>query len=336
MEDVARLAGVSRALVSLVIRDSPKVSDRARRDVLAAAGQLGYRPNLLARNLASRQTLTIGVLLDDLHNPFFAEVANGILAAADHTDYRVLFSTGRRRPAVEAHAVEAFLELRVDGIILVGPRLTRAAIDSSAAEVPLVAVGRTLRSKVADTVNTDEEAGARLAIEHLVQLGHERIAHIDGGRGAGSAPRRAAYRSAMRRADLGRHIRIVGGDFTELSGARAVAGLVSSGSLPTAIFAANDISAIGALDRLGGQGLRVPQDISLVGYDNTDLAAIHHISLTTIDQPRAEMGRLAFETLLRRIDRGRTDTVNLAVSPSLIVRKTTAPVDRRAARSDRR
>ncbi len=328
MEDVARLAGVSRALVSLVIRDSPKVSDRARRDVLAAAEQLGYRPNLLARNLASRRTMTIGVLLDDLHNPFFAEVADGILTAANDTDYRILFSTGRRRPPVEALAVEAFLELRVDGIILVGPRLTKAVIESSAAEVPLVTVGRTLRSKVADTVTTDDGVGAGLAVEHLVHLGHERIAHIDGGHGAGSAPRRAGYRAAMRRHGLGRHIRIVGGDFTELSGAQAAAGLVKSGQLPTAIFAANDISAIGALHRLGEQGLRVPQDISLVGYDNTDLAAIHHISLTTVDQPRAEIGRLAFETVLQRIGRSRTASVNLAVSPSLVVRKTTAPVRR--------
>jgi DNA-binding LacI/PurR family transcriptional regulator len=323
MEDVARLAGVSRALVSLVMRESPKVSERSRRQVLAAAEQLGYRPNLLARNLASRRTMTIGVLLNDLHNPFFAEVADGILYAADQSDYRVLFSTGRVRPAAEAQAVEALLELRVDGIILLSPRLTTASIEATAADVPTVAVGRTLRSKIVDTVNNDEREGARLAVDHLVDLGHEQIVHIDGGRGAGGPPRRAGYERAMH--GHGLMPRTVNGDFTELSGARAVTTLLKSGVVPTAIFAANDLSAVGALDRLDEEGLRVPEDISLIGYDNVGLAAMHHISLTTVDQPRAEMGRLAFETLLERIGRSRTTAVARAVSPSLVIRRSTAP-----------
>jgi DNA-binding LacI/PurR family transcriptional regulator len=330
LEDVARLAGVSRALASLVIRDSPKVSERSRRGVLAAAERLGYRPNLMARNLASRRTMTIGVLLNDLNNPFFAEVADGIMQAADRSDFRVLFSTGRRRPALEAQAVEAFLELRVEGIILVSPRLSIGPIEAAAHDVPLVVVCRTLRSKRVDTVNNDEYAGASLAIEHLVGLGHEKIVHIDGGRGAGSAPRRAGYRRAMRDLGLADRVRTVGGDFTELSGARAVSALLTSEDRPTAIFAANDLSATGALDQLDEEGLRVPEDISLVGYDNIGLAAMHHISLTTIDQPRSEMGRLALQTLLERIDRSRAETVAHAVSPSLVIRRTTAPVTSQA------
>jgi DNA-binding LacI/PurR family transcriptional regulator len=326
MDDVARLAGVSRALVSLVIRDSPKVSERSRRDVLAAAEQLGYRPNLIARNLASRRTMTIGVLLNDLHNPFFAEVADGILQAADDTDYRVLFSTGRRRPAAEAQAVEAFLELRVDGIILVSPHIPAARIEATAHEVPIVVGGRPLRSSSVDTVSNDEAVSADLAVGHLVGLGHERIVHIDGGRGAGGPPRRAGYRRAVRRYDVPE--RIVHGDFTETSGWRAVSELLDRAELPTAIFAANDLSAVGALDRLEEAGLRVPEDVSLIGHDNTGLAAMHHMSLTTIDQPRAAIGRLAVETLLERIDRPQTRAHNRLVQPSLVVRRSTAPPSR--------
>jgi DNA-binding LacI/PurR family transcriptional regulator len=329
MEDVARLAGVSRALVSLVMRESPKVSARSRRDVLAAAERLGYRPNLMARNLASRRTMTLGVLLNDLHNPFFAEVADGILETTDRRDYRVLFSTGRCRAAAEAQAVEGFLEQRVDGVILVSPRLPMARIEAVAREVPVVAVCRELRSKMVDTVFNDEEQGAALAVDHLVELGHERIVHIDGGRGAGSAPRRAAYRKAMRRHGLGRYEQVVGGDFTEQSGFRAVTSLLRTGTIPTGLFAANDLSAAGALNRLEEAGLRVPDDVSLVGYDNTGLSAMRHLSLTTIHQPRDEMGRIAVDTVLERVGRARTMAVSRAVTPSLVVRRTTAPVARR-------
>jgi DNA-binding LacI/PurR family transcriptional regulator len=326
MEDVARLAGVSRALVSLVMRDSPKVSAHARSEVLAAAEQLGYRPNLLARNLASRRTMTIGVLLNDLHNPFFAEVADGILAAADRAGYRVLFNTGRCRPAAEARALESFLEQRVDGIILVSPRLPVSRVEAVASDVAVVAVCRTLRSRRVDTVYNDEEEGAGLAVDHLVSLGHERIVHVDGGRGAGSAPRRAAYLRAMRSHGLGAHACVVGGDFTELSGVRAVSALLGRAQIPTALFVANDLSAAGAVDRIEEEGLRVPDDVSVVGYDNTMLSAMRHLSLTTVHQPRDEMGRLAVATLLERMSGARAEAVSRAVSPSLVVRRTTAPV----------
>jgi DNA-binding LacI/PurR family transcriptional regulator len=323
MEDVAREAGVSRALVSLVMRGSPKVSEKRRTRVLDAAKRLGYRPNAMARGLASRRTRTIGVLLNDLHNPFFAEIMDGILDTAEELDYRLLIGTGRREAVGERGAVDVFLEHRADGLLLLSPRLPRSDIVTVGRITPTVVVGRPVREGHIDSVTNDDLAGGQLAVRHLVELRHTRIAHIDGGRGAGAAARRTGYLREMAR--LGLEPQVVSGEFTEVAGVRAAERLLASGDLPTAIFAANDLVAAGALDRLEDAGLSIPRDVSIIGYDNTFLAALHHMSLTTIDQPRPELGRLAMTMLVERIDGGRSTAAHLKLEPSLVVRSTTGP-----------
>ena len=324
MDDVAQAAGVSRSLVSLVFQDSPKVAPPSRARVLEAAARLGYRPNALARSLASRQVRTFGVLLNDLSNPFFAEVYESIAAAAEVHGYDLLLGAGQRSPGHEEGVVASFLAHRVSGLILVSPRMSAPSIRELTQGLPTVVIGREVRLPHADAITSNDEAGVRSALEHLVALGHRDIAHISGGSGAGARDRRAAYQNAMSALGLAASIRIVEADFTERAGAEALRTLLELPSLPTALLAANDMVAVGAMGALAAAGMRVPDDMSVVGYDNLALADLAMISLTSVEQPLAEFGRAATDLLIERLDGGRTRRIHRSFEPTLVVRGSTA------------
>jgi len=322
IEDVAAVAGVSRALVSLVMRGSPKVSAGRRAAVLKAAEELGYSPHLMARSLASRTSHVVGVMVSDLHNPFWAEVVDGLDACARAAGFELVINTGGRSPARERQALTGLLSFRPAGIALLGPVVPPAAIAAASTHTPVVLVSRSSRVSTVDTVNDDGKAGSGMAVDHLVSLGHKQIAHIDGGNGSQSAPRRTGYLNAMRRHGL--PPRVIRGEYTEAAGAAAVRALLDPAP-PTAVLAANDLNAVGVISALEAAGLSVPRDVSVVGYDNTWLAALRHVSLTTIDQPRAEMGRLAAQALVQRVRGERTAPARHFLPPRLVVRTTTAP-----------
>jgi DNA-binding LacI/PurR family transcriptional regulator len=328
MQQVAERAGVSTALVSLVMREAPNVSDRRRQLVLQAASELGYRPNVLARNLASRRTRTIGVVLNDLHNPFFAEIVDGVEQAALNGGYRVLIGNGKHARAGELESVETFLQFRVDGLVLTGPMVSVAEIEAAATSTSLVVIGRTTRSRKIDTVNTDDGLGAKLAVEHLVSLGHKRIAHIGGGKGAGASARKRGYEQTMKKHRLQQHSTTLDGDFTEEGGFAVATKLLSLTQRPTAMFASNDLSAVGAIDAAEQAGLTIPGDLSIVGYDNTALAAMNHMSLTTVNQPTEDLGNVAVQLLLQRLDEDRTADLHHVVAPTMIIRSSTGPPSR--------
>jgi DNA-binding LacI/PurR family transcriptional regulator len=307
------------------MREPHRVSEASRATVLAAAVELGYRPNAVARSLVQRRTNVIGVIVADLHNPFFADVADGIEDAASQSGYRAMLSSGFLDPKRESGAIETMLELRVDGLIMLGSMVPVAKIEKVATSLPVTLVGRDTRSKVVDSIGVDNSAGARKAVDYLVAQGHTKIAHIHAGTTGGSPRRRSGYEKAMRRHGLEEHIRLVKGAFTETGGAKAMNEILESGDIPTAVFAPNDVAAIGAMEAIDAAGLAIPGDISLVGYDNLALAALPRIGLTTVGQPRVDLGREAVGLVLERLDGGRERPRHVVVLPNLVVRSTTGP-----------
>jgi DNA-binding LacI/PurR family transcriptional regulator len=280
-----------------------------------------------------RRTRIVGVLVSDLHNPFFADVIAGIQARARSLGYRVLMNTGDRIQQHEDEAIETLLQLRVDGLILGSPMMESAQVVKASKEVAVVVVGRPARAGTIDSVADDDAAGALAVVKHCVSLGHRRIAHIDGGEGAGAVERRAGYEEAMKKLRLQSEIMVGRGAYTEAGGYQGARELLDRRPRPTAIFAANDLAAIGALNAIEEAGLRVPQDISLVGYDDTSLAAMRHLSLTTVHQPCHDIGQMAMDLLIERIRGQRAKSRRVVLAPALVVRSTTAipPRDRAAS-----
>ena len=302
------------------------VSGKRKEAVLKAAAELGYRANGLAQRLVSGQTHTSGVVVTDLVNPFYAEVLQGINAAARAAAHRLLLVSGAG--AAEAvEAAEGLLELRVEGLVLLGSELPGEVIERLAREVPVVAVGAGAeRHRGVDTIVDDDYLGARMAAEHLISLGHRRIAHLAAESTSAGRARRAGYEAAMSGAGLAELICVLPGDVTERGGHAAAAGaLRGSGSGVTAMFAANDLAAVGAYDAIEEAGGSVPGTVSLVGYDNTFLAGTHHLSLTTVDQPRREMGDLAMRTLMERQNSTSGSPRLQMLAPRLIIRRSTGP-----------
>ena len=236
-----------------------------------------------------------------------------------------MLADGRLDRSTDDALLQGFLELRVDGLVLVGSMASSPTIAEAAATVPtVVAASRDITLPRVDVVANDDWIGTELAVNHLIALGHTRIAHLAGSRGAVADLRRRSYSAAMRRRDLGRYELVEPCDMTEEGGYRAAVRLLGRTSRPTAIFAVNDITCIGAMSAAQELGLRIPHDVSLVGYDNTSLAQIRHLWLTSVDNASAEVGRLAASALIRRIADPTAESTEQLIHPSLKIRGSTA------------
>ncbi|WTL50559.1 LacI family transcriptional regulator [Streptomyces sp. NBC_01497] len=331
--DVARHAGVSTSAVSKVLRNAYGVSDAMRERVRGAMDELDYRPHAAARGMRGR-TYTIGVLLDNLRNAFFADILDGVTERLRGTDYQMLLGAAGFGAEDQTRLARAMVDRQMDGLILIGPGFSRHEVMAAAATVPTVVIGHHDTADVYDSVVDADAEGAALVVDHLVGLGHRRIAltsaHGNDGTGWSGTPERVqrrGYQDAMRRHGLAPYARVATTAYSEEGGYRAGMELLAARPRPTAVFAGADVAAMGVFRAARELGLRIPQDVSLAGYNNTAVAAMAPVRLTSVDQAGELMGATAARLLLERIE-GRDRAVLVSVSPSLVTRRTTGPAPR--------
>lgn len=326
IRDVAKHAGVSKSLVSLVMRGDPMVRDDKRQRVLQVAEELGYRPNAAARSLSAVHSHTVGVLIADLSNPTLVDVvakASQTLEAAGLSTLLtgvVPASGGDRRAHIDTAAIGALRDLGVEGMLIVGSVPDRVTLAKVAGDMPMVVASAQAEGQHVDEVRNDDKLGMRLIVDFLVAHAHRSIAHLGGLGGPVAQDRLTGYRDAMRHHGLDDQILTADAGFTEDSGYRGTAALLRRGRPVTAIAAVNDLAAVGALSAVADAGLAVPDDIAITGYDDTFVAAIRQVSLTSVDPDSDGIGELAAHCLIQRIaDPTRSPEQHL-LAPRLVAR----------------
>ena len=329
LNDVARLAGVSTMTVSRVINDSGYISPETRARVNLAIAELGYMPNVLARQLRSKRTKTLALILTDITNPFFTTLARGVEDAARAQGYAVMFCNTDESEVEEIDYVRVLIQRRIDGVLLVPATSSSGSLELLHQHgLPVVVLDRRVRSGPVDEVRTDSEAGAYAVVRHLLGLGHRKIAVLAGPEAVStSADRVAGYRRALAEDGLGAGgEQIIFGEYNVTSGYEMTRQILASESRPTAVFAANNFIAFGALRAFREAGVRIPEDMSVAVFDDLPPGWVFDPFLTVVSQPAYEIGRQAAELMLERLTGNAPAEARTIVLPSeLITRRSTAP-----------
>lgn len=328
IKDIAKAVGVSASTVSRALSDSPLVSSETKEQIRRVARQLGYERNELARALVKGSSGAVGLIVPDITNPFFSDIARGIGEIADRVGYGLILCNTDGRIDRELSYVRLMRRKRVDGLLLCSTTIDAPYLrEVERGRTPFILVSSLCLNSHLPYVITDDRAGARLAVEHLVALGHRRIGFIAGPENVhASRDRRAAYIDVLREhaispVDAWQCFAA----FTQAAGREAGQRMLSLAERPTAIFAANDVIALGVLEVAEGLGLHVPEDLSIIGYDDISYASLPRIQLTTVAQPAVEMGQIAADWLFSRIENPDTLPLQRVLRPLLVVRSTTAP-----------
>jgi len=329
MREVARQAGVSTATVSRVLNSAEIVTEETRARVMEVIERLGYRPDGIARGLSTKKTKTIGLMISDITNPFFPEIARGVEDVLSAYGYNLILCNTDRDPGKEAAYIGLLVEKRVDGVILASLRNEKSGIvDLERNGIPWALAGLRLSGVENDFVVVDNVLGAYQATQHLLRLGHRRIGHVSGPAGERvTQDRLEGFKQALANSGLSTDdLPIVEADFRQAGGYAATLRLLEQYPSITALFVGNDAMAIGALEAAYDRRLNVPKDLAVVGFDDIPIASLHTIQLTTVAQPKFEIGAVATRMLLDKIDRvsadgGQTDA-RIILTPSLQVRRT--------------
>ena len=322
---VAKLSGVSPSTVSRILNNTAKVSDSKKETVLRVIEETGFRPNLAARTLAGGRTMSIGVLTQYIDSPFYGEAIRGIEEVLASEDYTALFVSGRGDRELELERLNMLMERNIDGLIVLSSTLEDDELEALAKELPVVLTGRVTLNQKLTSIGFDNLGGGALALGHLAELGHEVIAVIDGPDDPDARLRMDGIRaeSSQRGIDLIPEL-IEVGDFNELGGYRAMVRLLDKPTDFSAVIALNDQMAYGAMLALSESGFVIPEDVSLVGFDDLPHSAYTMPPLTTISQPVNRIGAMAASTVLA-MDAGFSQSVDQSVAASIVVRKSTGP-----------
>nr|WP_232854527.1 LacI family DNA-binding transcriptional regulator [Geobacillus stearothermophilus] len=322
IKDVAKRANVSTATVSRVLRNTGNVTEETRQRVLEAIEALNYQPNVLGRYLRRMETETVLVVVPDITNPFFSKVLRGIEAVALKHGYQVLLGDTQNDARLEEQYLNVLPQRQVDGMIFLTARIRKELMEEMARQFPIVLACEYLEGTDIPTVSIDNISSARKATEHLIRLGHCRIAHLSGPMNIIlSRDRLRGYQQALAQHELEADAALVQeGDFTYESGYNLTLKLLALEKPPTAIFAANDEMAIGAIKAVRHRGGRVPDDVAVVGFDDIQMASIFEPSLTTIAQPMFEIGQKAMELLLALIEGTSARRRQLVLPDRLVIR----------------
>lgn len=326
IRDVAERAGVSKSLVSLVMRGEPMVRDDKRRRVQEAADELGYRMNLAARSLSNIRSKTIGVLVADLRNPSLVDVVERAGQVLEDEGLSTLLisavvpSGPTAGPRIDSRAIGALKDLRVQAMLVIGSVLDQEAFAKILGDLPVVVAAAGIEGMHTDVVRNDDRLGMRLVVDYLVAGGHTSIAHLGGQGGVVADERVAGYCAAMVQHGLESNIVIAESDFTEDAGYRGAARLLRDERPITAIAAVNDLAAVGAMSAVADAGRRVPGDVAVTGYDDTFVSAIRQVSLTSVNPDSSGIGVQAAQCVLRRIEDPARPAEEHLLPPRLVTR----------------